>query len=169
MLVVNSQAQETAKRQRKSKAGAAATVNMPYTALYSSQFEMGEAEHTSMVLSLYKDFENQDWSKDAWFADTVMVIMADGNIAQGKEQVLETFRKFRESLSKVTFNMRAFMPLKSVDHNENWVAIWGNQAITPADGSGQTEFEFQAVWKINAEKKVAFVRFFEAKVPPAMQ
>lgn len=158
-------AQATANKTRKQNANSATTsVAYPYTATYSSDFSIGNPDNAALVLALYKDFENQDWSKDSWFHDTVVAINTDGKILRGKDQVLETFRNIRESLSSASFKMSAIIPLKSNDKNEDWVAVWGVQSITPKDSNEATNFEYQAIWRIDENKKVNFIRFFEARM-----
>lgn len=165
MLAFNSHGQETAKKGRKAKAGSAMRMpNFAYEAGYSSNFSMGNPEHAAMVLTLYKNFEAKDWSNDAWFADTVTVINADGTTTRGKEQVMEMFKKYRDALSNVSFKMAAFMPLKSVDRNENWVALWGEQSVTMSENNQSSAFDFQAIWRINRDGKVDFIKFHEAKL-----
>lgn len=139
--------------------------DMPYTASYSSNFSIGKSANAKMILQLYKDFEKADWSKDSWFADTLFVILPDGNTLRGKEAALAEFRKEREGLNSAEFTFDAIIPLKSVDRNENWVALWGSLKGSPKD-SGESAMllnDFQSIWRINKDGKINFIRFFNAK------
>jgi len=135
--------------------------NLPYKAEYSSNFKMGSHDLSKMILELYKDYEGNVFSKDAWFADTVIAQLPDGQIIRGKAEVINTFKKGRESDGNTTFTMDAIIPLISVDRNENWVALWGSTETS------QGKIDFQSIWRVNKDKKVDFVRFFNSA--PAKQ
>ena len=165
-LTAFGQGKEMAKKSKKAKGNTSMTADLPYTADYSSNFSMGKPQLAKMILDLHKDYESADWSKDSWFSDTLMAIFPDGNIIQGKDAVLEAFKKEREANSAISFRFDAIIPLMSVDRNEDWVALWGTETITSNEnGATPQHQDFQSVWKINKDDKVAFIRFFNAKTP----
>jgi hypothetical protein len=133
--------------------------NYPYKASYSSKFKMGSNDLAKMVLDLYKGYETSDFSKESWFADTVVAQLPNGQVIQGREQVISTFKKEREGEGDVTFDMQAIIPLTSTDRNENWVALWGSSQTS------QGKSEFQAIWRINKDKKVDFIKILNANSP----
>jgi hypothetical protein len=162
----SSHAQETTKKNKKTKGGTGAQnmTDLPYKAGYSSDFTMGNMENAKMILLLYKDFENQVWTKDGWFADTVTVIIPNGTVIKGKDSVLNAFKKQRAGLSSTSFTMDAIIPLKSQDRDQDWVALWGHQQMTLADNTaGSTSVDFQTIWGFNREKKIVYVHFYEAQ------
>ncbi len=63
--------------------------------------------------------------------------------------------------------IHAQVPLKSTDKNEDWVAIWGTETDTWADGKVETR-DLHEIWQINKDGKVAVMRQFSAKpsAPP---
>lgn len=130
--------------------------SLPYKANYSSNFKMATHDLSTMVLQLYKGYEGNDFSNEAWFADTVFVVLTNGQTVQGKETVLKLFKDARQSEGDTKFQFDAIIPLTSVDRKEDWVALWGNSTTS------QGKSEFQAIWKINKDKKVAYIQFFQA-------
>src|SRR3954468_21332539 len=97
LFCLTAHSQQTAKNNKqKSDMGMS---DQLYKANYSSDFTMGNPEDVKLVLALYKDYENQDWSKDTWFADTVMVIFPDGTMLQGREPVISAFKQQRAGFS----------------------------------------------------------------------
>ncbi|MBL7698206.1 MAG: hypothetical protein JNK79_08615 [Chitinophagaceae bacterium] len=131
--------------------------SLPYNANYSSNFKIGTHDLSSMVLKLYKEYEANDFKNESWFADTVMVILPNGQVLQGKETVLNTFKEARRSDGDTKFEFDAILPAISVDRKENWVCLWGNST------TGQGKSEFQAIWRINKDRKVDFIKLFTAQ------
>ena len=143
--------------------------NLPYTAGYSSNFKMGSHDLSKMILELYKDYEANDFkTKEGWFSDTMMVFLPDGTMKRGKAEGIGVFKNFRESLGSSKFTFDAIIPLTSVDRNENWVALWGTEETTDKTTSNTMKSEFQAIWRVNKDKKVDFIKIFTSK-PPAQQ
>lgn len=130
--------------------------NLPYKAQYSSNFKMGSHDLSKMILELYKNYEVNDFSKEAWFDDTLVAQLPDGQVIRGKAEVISTFKKGRENDGNTTFTMDAIIPLVSIDRNENWVALWGTTETS------QGKIDFQSIWRINKDKKVDFIRFFNS-------
>jgi hypothetical protein len=132
--------------------------SLPYKAAYSSNFKMGTHELSKIILTLYKDYESNDLVTHAsWFADTVTVLLPDGHMIRGKDEALKAFKEDREKVTNATFNMDAIIPLVSVDRKENWVALWGSQESSAGKG------DFQAIWRLNKDNKVDFIKFFNAQ------
>jgi len=141
--------------------------DLEYAANYSSKFKVASHDLSKMVLQLYKDYEADDFkSKEGWFADTLMVFLPDGTMKRGKADGIEVFKNFRESLSSSKFTFDAIIPLTSIDRKENWVALWGTEETTDK-ASNTMKTEFQAIWRINKDKKVDFIKIFTSK--PAQQ
>jgi hypothetical protein len=57
------------------------------------------------------------------------------------------------------------MPLRSVDKNEDWVALWGTETDTFADGKIQKR-DIHEIWRINKDGKVDFMKQFTAVPSP---
>ena len=130
---------------------------------------MGSHDLSKMILELYKDYEANDFkTKEGWFADTLMVFLPDGTMKRGKAEGIEVFKTFRETLSSSKFTFDAIIPLTSVDRKENWVALWGTEETSDkANPSNAMKNEFQAIWRVNKDKKVDYIKIFNSK--PAQQ
>jgi hypothetical protein len=136
----------------------------PYTATYSSNFIMGNPAHSKMILDLWKDWDDNAFDRHDYWADTVVMYTPDGTVLKGKSGVVEGGKKFRGGLKSVTSTVDAWMPLKSTDRNEDWVAIWGTETDTWPDGKVDT-YNVHEVWRINKDGKIDLMRQFTSKMP----
>jgi hypothetical protein len=139
----------------------------PYTANYSSKFEIGNPQYAKIILDLYKDWDNNtlENSKNS-FADVDSLIFADGSmIAGSRDSVYEAIKKIRNTMGILKNEVDAWVPLKSTDRNENWVAVWTKETITAANGKKNSTY-LQETWRINKDGKVDLVFQFAQK-PPA--
>ena len=130
--------------------------NLPYKVEYSSSFKVASHDLSKMILELYKGYEGNDFSKESWFADTVIALLPNGQLVSGKVEVLRVFKEDRQNAGNAKFTMDAVIPLTSTDRNENWVALWGSTETS------QGKSDFQAIWRINKDKKVDYIRFYNA-------
>lgn len=131
--------------------------SLPYTAKYSSNFKVGTHDLSSIVLKMYKGYESNDFSTEGSLADTVMAILPNGQVLQGKATVLSTFKQGRQEEGNTTFTFDAIIPLVSVDKKENWVALWG------AAETSQGKTEFQSIWRLNKAKKIDFIKLYNVQ------
>ncbi len=135
----------------------------PYTASYSSDFKIGNPANSKMILDLWKDYDDNSFDRHAdWFADTVVMFFPDGSNLRGKDAILAAVKNARSSFSNVTDKLVAWVPLKSVNTNENWVALWGNETDVTSDGKTVSR-DIQEVWRINKDGKVDYMKQFESK------
>jgi hypothetical protein len=139
----------------------------PYTANYSSDFSIGNPANSRKILELWKDFDNNTLEAHDYFADTAVMFFPDGTMAKGKDSIMAGAKQFRSSMSNVTSTLDAWVPLKSNDRNESWVALWGTETATSPDGKVDKR-DIQEIWRINKDGKVDFMKQFSAK-PQMMQ
>ena len=138
-----------------------------YTATYSSKFEIGNAALTQVIVNLWKDWDADTLDQSAgMFADTLTMYFPDGSMVKGKDQNLAEGKKYRGQFKAVKSTIHALVSLKSVDHNENWVAIWGTEEDTAQDGK-ITQVSLHEIWRFNKDGKIDVMRQFQAKVPEA--
>ncbi len=138
---------------------------MPYTATYSSDFRMGNPAHAKMILELWKDYDDNMFDRHvSWFADTMQMIGSDGRVTKGLAANMEGVKKWRSSLTSAKSTVSAYMPLRSVDKNEDWVAIWGTEVDTYPDGH-TTAMEVHEIWRINKDGKVDYIQQYHGKSP----
>jgi len=141
-------------------------VVLPYTADYSSKFEMGNANNTKTILDLYKDWDNNnlDNSKDK-FADSVTLYFSDGSMMSGSyDSVTAAAKKFRSTLGTVNTSVHAVFPVKSADKNENWVVAWFTEYRTNAAGK-KDSVQLQETWRLNKDGKADLLYQYEQKNP----
>ena len=149
------------KAKMKDKGMAKDNISYPYKADYSSNFRIGNPANAKMILELWKDYDNNSFDNHNYIADTAVMFFADGSMANGKDSLLMGVKKYRGSLSNVSSTLDAWVPLKSVDRNENWVALWGTETHTTADGKVEKK-DLQEIWRINKDGKVDFMKQFAA-------
>ena len=159
-----SQAQE--KTKDKSKTSKTVNTSMPYQATYSSQFVMGDPANSKLVLEMWKDYDDNAFERhENMFADTAMIFLADGQVVKGRDNMTAGAKQYRSSFASVKSEVHAYMSLKSVDHNENWVAIWGTEQDTDKNGK-TTAVELHEIWRLNKDGKVDMIRQFTRKAEP---
>jgi hypothetical protein len=147
-------------------AKAAASVVYPYTAEYSSSFEMGNAEHSKAVLQVWKEYDNNTLTNaKSVFADKVDFFWANSVPMMGVpvDSALAEGTKFRSMYDKVESKIHAFVPLKSTDKNENWVLVWGTEYDTK--GGKVDSVEYQETWRFNKDGKADRVYQYSSKMP----
>lgn len=140
----------------------------PYTADYSSDFEMGDAKNAQTLLELYKNWDNNtlDNSKSA-FADNDTMYFADGGMFAGsRDSLFIIANKMRGQMGNVVDSIHAWVPLRTRDKNEQWVAIWTREISTNAKGVKKSK-ELHEVWRFNNNGKINLVYQYEQQ-PPKM-
>jgi hypothetical protein len=153
----------------KDTAAAASTENLSYayTAGYSSKFEIGDPKNAQLIMALWKDWEDGDLSKSKdKFADTVTLYFSGGDMMRGsRDSVIAMSQKFRDGIASVKNRVDAFTPLKSVDKNESWVAVWGMETDTDKKGKVDST-SVHEVWRINKDGKADLLYQFAARTSP---
>ena len=142
-------------------------ISYPYTATYSSKFEIGDPKHAQMILNLWKDWDNGTLanSKNA-FADTVSMYFWDGTMMHtSRDSALAAAQKMRNTYSSVKSRVDAFIPLRSTDKNENWVTVWGMETHTDKKGKVDS-VNLQETWRINKDGKTDLVYQFASMTKP---
>lgn len=148
------------------KEGVGADLVFPYTAEYSSQFVPGTPSHARPVLELWKAWEANDLDRQAAsLADTVLVDLADGRTIQGKDSVLAALKRERGALSATKATIEAWLPFRSLDRGDSWVALWAREEA--ADASGKVSvIRFHEMWRINKDGRIDYMRQYSAPLPP---
>lgn len=128
-----------------------------YTAAYSSNFTMADPSYSEKILTLWKDYENNTLDKHInLLSDTVSMILSDGTLVKGKANALAGVKEFRGSIKNLKVTVDAWMSLKSLDKDENWVAIWGTEEYTDKDGKAVTVRRHE-IWGFNSAGKVGMM------------
>jgi hypothetical protein len=101
-------------------------------------------------------------------ADTVVAYFPTGDMVRGKEAFWSSAKQYRGMFSTVKSNVAAWIPLMSVDRNENWVAIWGSEEGMNKEGKTQTML-LHEIWRINKDGKVDLIRQYTSQPPKTQQ
>jgi hypothetical protein len=120
-----------------------------------------------VILDLWKDWDDNAFDRHDFFADTAVIFLSSGKVVKGKDSIVAGAMRERGSISSSKSTLEAWVPLKSVDKNQNWVALWGSETDTWADGKTETR-DIHEIWRFNKDGKVDFMKQFDAK-PAAMQ
>lgn len=142
-------------------------MDFPYQAEYSSKFQLGDPAHAKLILDMWKDWDDNQLDRHAdAIADTIVMQTPSGELIKGKDAFLSTGKQMRSMISSTKSGIEVWLPLKSIDRNENWVAIWGHEDDTDKDGKVTSQM-LHEIWRINKDGKIDFFRQYTAK--PVMQ
>ena len=114
-----------------------AAITYPYTPDYTSDFSIGDANHSKIVLDLYKMWEDGrvDDFKSV-IADSVSVEFPDGN--KFKNNTVDSFinfaKGFRKTLSAIKIKFDAWMPVHANDKKQDYVLVWYREYETNMAG-----------------------------------
>ena len=138
---------------------------LPYTAMYSSKFQMGNAKYSQMVLNAWKAYDDNQLDNMAdMISDTVTAIMPDGSVMKGKDNLLNGIKAYRGGFTAAKSSVDAWVPIKSTDKGDDLVCIWGNETDTKSDGTIQ-KVDLHEVWAFNKDGKLIYFRQFAAQPP----
>jgi ketosteroid isomerase-like protein len=115
----------------------ASTVQLPYTASFSSQFSQDVSDQDLfMVLNSYKHWETGDLKAlRSTLADSITFEAADGFTYTGPaDGLMQRWTASRDSLSSVQITMHAWVKLRSTDKNNDFVTVWYTEIDTYKDG-----------------------------------
>jgi hypothetical protein len=157
------------KKESDSKPAAETNSTLPYRATYSSKFEIGDAKNAEAVLAAWKSWDDGDLQTSRkLFADTMHLYLRNGSEMHGtKDSTLPGVQRYRNNYSSVKSTVSAWVPLKTVDKNENWVCIWGTEVMTDKKGKVDS-VELQESWRFNKEGKIDLLyQFGRSLVSPA--
>ncbi|MBS9525427.1 nuclear transport factor 2 family protein [Litoribacter ruber] len=139
---------------------------MPYEAEYSSKFRMGDDRHSFKILEVWKDYEENMLDRNLeYFADDVTMEFPDGTRITGLEKLMEETKKHRDRLDNYQSKIVSYVSLKSVDKDEDWVAVWGEDIYTDEEGN-KVVSPIHEVWRFNKEGKIDFMKQYHAMAIP---
>ena len=143
----------------------AATAPHEYAAKasYSSSFELGDPKQADIVIDLWQQFDaNKLEDGLKYFADTVDLWTNDGWRYRGpKDSLMDIMKKLRGTYSTVKSDLVAIIPLKSIDKDENWVAIYGTEFKTIKNKVDSTDI--QENWRFNKDGKINMMHAYQRK------
>ncbi|MGZ5253498.1 MAG: hypothetical protein ACXWV4_03985 [Flavitalea sp.] len=141
------------------------TPTYPYTAAYSSDFEMGDPEHTVIIMNVWKAYENNtlDSSIISYFADSMRVETPEGPaMSMTSSDMLKEVSKQRGTMKNMQVSVEGAVPLYSKDKKSSWVLIYGNESWTGSNGK-KDSIMLHELWGLNEQGKVNFMRSYTKK------
>lgn len=130
------------------------SVSLPYTAAYSSSFELGNPQHSATILQgSWKDWEeNKLDNMKNWLADTIVAYHSDNTMIKGADSLMASWKRNRAKYTTVIDTVHAVMSTHSTDKNEDWVLVWATEINTDANGKKDT-MDLMETWRINKDGK----------------
>lgn len=156
---------DTRDQEMKMKMDMGMNLAYPYKAEYSSQFAFGKPEQAKLVLDMWKDWDNNtlDNHLDV-IADSIVFELPNGEVLRGKENFIAKGKEQRNTIASANSTVEAWMPLRSIDRNEDWVAVWGYEQDTNKDGKVSVQ-RLHEIWGFNKDGKISYVRQYTSQVP----
>jgi ketosteroid isomerase-like protein len=136
------------------------TLNYAYKAEYSSDFKMGDAHHSQMVLNLFKAWEeNRLDDMKPVLADSVWVEFSDGGKFNGTaDSLIATGKQFRATYSSIKTTVDGWMSVHSNDKNEDYVLVWAKDITTDKTGKVDS-MRGHSYWQIKNDKIAGWSEF----------
>jgi hypothetical protein len=143
-----------AKTDEKKVEAVTSDVNYAYKASYSSDFKMGDPNHSKLVLDFFKGWE--DGSMKGWkdmVADSVWIHFPDGqDLLLSRDSMIATAGHYRAMSSTVKIDVEAFLPVHVNDKNEDYVLVWEKDYSTDKKTGKMDSSGIQSFWQIKNNK-----------------
>ncbi len=146
---------------------ASASIAYAYTADYSSDFSIGDANYSKMVLDLYKMWEeNKIDEMKTLLADSVMIEFPDGNKLADMpvDSMLNIARQVRKGMSSLKIQFDGWIPVRSNDKQADYVLAWTRDYVT--DLAGKTDSSRVHAYFLIKNNKIRSWSEFEQKLTP---
>jgi hypothetical protein len=137
---------------------AKAAPSLPFTATYSSSFEMGDRSHEAMIeQGSWKDWQDNKMNNlKSWVADTIVAVQSDNSMTRGVDSLQARWNRSRANYTSVKDSIDAVMSVYSTDKKENWVLVWAKEIATDLKGKTDTA-SIMETWRINKDGKADFL------------
>jgi ketosteroid isomerase-like protein len=164
LLSCNSGEQKTAATTSTADSTTKNTVDLPYTASYSSSWstDVSDAD-LKMVMMTYKDWADNNMSGlGSAMADTVTLDMSSGDHKKlTKADLTKLWTTFRDSLSSVKIDMAGWNKMYSTDKKDGYIVTWYDETDTYKTG----KVDSASYHDINQVKDGKIVWFSQYKRP----
>ena len=138
-------------------------VTLPYTATYSSAFEIGsKPEYVATILQgSWKDWEeNKLDNMKNWMADTIVAFHSDNRMVMGLDSMMARWKRGRAEYSSVIDTIHAAIAVYSTDKKEDWVLVWAQEIGIKPDGKKDT-VNLMETWRMNKDGKADMLLQFD--------
>lgn len=129
-------------------------ITYAYTPSYSSSFEIGNPNHSKIVLEVWKAFdENKLDGIRSHLADSLVMRFGDGTeINTSADSVIVLTKEYRNSVDTIASHPAAFISLRSTDKNEDWVAVWATEFVVT--NGVRDSSRLHELWHFNQDRKI---------------
>lgn len=120
-----------------SEDAAKVTVDLPYTALYSSSWTADVSDtDLKTVLMTYKNWSDANMTGLAGaMGDTIVLDMSSGeHLTKTNADLMKYWGTYRDSLSAVKIDMHAWQKMYSTDKKESYIVTWYDETDTYKNG-----------------------------------
>lgn len=143
----------------------ATSIAMPYTARYSSQFIPGDQKHAEKMLTLFKQWDDNKLAEGKlMFADSVHFFADKWEFNGTNDSFFTVSQNQRKNYKEVKTVVQAWIPVHSVDKNEDWVLVWSTAYTTDLKGKVDSA-NYQDTWKINKDGRFEVMYDYQMKSP----
>jgi hypothetical protein len=144
-------------------------ITYPFTPGYSTDFSLGDPNHTKMVLEFAKSWmDNKMSDMRSMLTDSVWADFADGGKFLGTaDSLMRMGQQVRDMYSKIEAKYDTWMPLHVNDKNEDWVLVWEKDYNTDKNGKVDSVGS-HSYWQIKNGKIAGWAEFQQKLTPPAM-
>ena len=125
------------KEENKTSTATASTIKLPYEATYSTDFNNNVSDSDLLVvLNSYKYWETGDFKAlRTTMGDSMNANMSDGFKFNGPtDSMMNTWMKYRDSLSSVVINMDVWLKNHSVKDSSDYINVWYKEIDTYKSG-----------------------------------
>jgi len=139
----------------------AVKISYPYTANYSSDFEIGKPENAKAILDLWKAYEVDKFDEvKNLFADSVTIQFENFTFHGSRDSTVKEAKASRGQFTSCVDSLDAWVSLHSKDKNEDWVSVWGREYTTNKKGKKDTA-DLHEIWQLK-NGKVSFMSQYRA-------
>ncbi len=140
------------------------TLSYP-TPIEYSKFEMGDQKNTQAILDIWKDFDSNTLANSSdKFADSVTVLFSGMESTTSRDSTLASISQYRGMFNQVNSRIDAIMPIKSTDHNQDMVLVWGTEVHT--DKNNKTDsVHLHETWMLDKDGKVNVIMQYQRMAP----
>ncbi len=139
------------------------TTGYAYKATYSSSFEMDDPTNAKILLQMYKDWDNNTLDNSTqYLADTLSFHFPDGSRWNGtKDSIWKMIKDYRNIYTIVENKVDAWLPFRTTDKHDHWVAIWAREYHTDKATGKLDSTDIHEVWAFNNDHKVTFLSQYD--------
>jgi hypothetical protein len=142
-------------------------ISYPYKPNYSTDFKMGDANHSKLVLDFFRKWEeNKVDEMRAMLTDSVKVDFADGTVFNlTADSLISLAKKVRSDYASLRISVDSWMPIHVNDKNEDYVLVWETDNWVDSKGKADS-VRTHSYWQIKNNKISHWSEFNQKLTPP---